>query len=188
MCLWSVKFSIAPYLCEDAHYSRNDIYRELEACRFRIPCDDCIHHPSNAQHDEIICTRDESFMVIPNNRRTVKRLLSLIPDQVLCYCKKGVRQWRSKFGYFALQEKPLLTNDCWQGDHHVFDLFVRIKTYTYRNDKRYESEIAVRLVLTAWMDSATECLGWVISVIPNADTIAEAFIRAATFMVGETTD
>ena len=80
----------------------------------------------------------------------------------------------------------MLVNEHWQGDHHVFDLFVRVKLKRYRNDRLYEQEVAVRPVLTAWMDTATGCLvGWCISIIPNADTIAEAFCRAVTFTVDD---
>ena len=80
----------------------------------------------------------------------------------------------------------MLVNEHWQGDHHVFDLFVRVKLKRYRNDRQYEQEIAVRPVLTAWMDTATSCMvGWCISIIPNADTIAEAFCRAVAFTVGD---
>ena len=77
-------------------------------------------------------------------------------------------------------------NELWQGDHHVFDLFVRVKITRQKNDRTYEKEIAVRPVLTAWMDTATGCLvGWVISILPNADTIAEAFCRGVSLTVGE---
>lgn len=55
-----------------------------------------------------------------------------------------------------------------------------------KNVKTYEKEIAVRPVLTAWMDTATGCIvGWVISVLPNADIIAEAFCRAVALSVSE---
>lgn len=77
-------------------------------------------------------------------------------------------------------------NELWQGDHHVFDLFVRVKVTQQKNDKTYEKEIAVRPVLTAWMDTSTSCIvGWVISVLPNADTIAEAFCRAVALSISE---
>lgn len=58
-------------------------------------------------------------------------------------------------------------------------MFINIKT-------RYYKEIAVRPVLTAWMDSASGCIvGWVISILPNSDTIAEAFCRACTYTLGD---
>lgn len=43
----------------------------------------------------------------------------------------------------------------------------------------------MRPTLTAWIDSATSVfVGWVISVTPNSDTIAEAFCRAAVLTPG----
>lgn len=66
------------------------------------------------------------------------------------------------------------------------NLFVRTTVYQYRNSRRYDKEIIVRPVFTAWMDSATGCfVGWVVSVLPDSDTIAEAFCRAAAITVGE---
>ena len=132
------------------------------------------------------CRKCFGTMYIPHNRRTLNRLLAHIPPQVICYCRESVRKWHSLYGHFALRERPRLVNELWQGDHHVFDLFVRVKIIRYKNDRTYEKEIAVRPVLTAWMDTATDCLvGWVISVLPNADTIAEAFCRAVVLTVGE---
>ena len=105
---------------------------------------------------------------------------------MICYCRKGIQKWRSDYGHFTLRENPLLVNEQWQGDHHIFDLFVRVKITQQKNDRTYEKEIAVRPVLTAWMDTSTGCIvGWVISVLPNADTIAEAFCRAVVLTVSE---
>lgn len=45
-----------------------------------------------------------------------------------------------------------------------------------------EREVLVRPVLTAWMDTASGCIvGWVISILPNSSTIAEAFCRACVY-------
>lgn len=73
----------------------------------------------------------------------------------------------------------MLVNEHWQGDHHVFDLFVRVKLKRYRNDRLYEQEIAVRPVLTAWMDTATSCMvGWCISIIPMIiPALSEPLVR-----------
>lgn len=79
-----------------------------------------------------------------------------------------------------------MVNDNWQADNHVFNIFVRTNVYQYKNGKRYNTEIVVRPVLTAWMDSASGCIvGWVISILPNSDTIAEAFCRACTYTLGD---
>lgn len=93
--------------------------------------------------------------MIPPNRRTVNRLLAHIPPQALCYSREGVHQWTSLFGHFILRDKLLLVNELWQGDHHVFDLFVCVKLSRLKNGRFYEQEIAVRPVFTSWMDTAT---------------------------------
>lgn len=119
-------------------------------------------------------------MPVPNHRKTVNRLLRHIPPQMVLYARKGYREWRAQYGFFVMRDRPLLVNESWQGDHHKFDLFVRITIHKEHHGKIYEKEVAVRPTLTAWMDSATGCIvGWVISVTPNSDTIAEAFCRAA---------
>lgn len=185
MCLWSADFAYALFLDSFQHYSQNDIFRELLK-REGTSCDACPYASSLTGNSEPICRTSTGTMRIPNNRRTVNRLLSHIPPQMICFCREGTRKWRSDFGHFTLREKPLLVNELWQGDHHVFDLFVRVKITRQKNDRTYEKEIAVRPVLTAWMDTATGCLvGWVISILPNADTIAEAFCRAVSLTVGE---
>lgn len=44
----------------------------------------------------------------------------------------------------------------------------------------HSGEIPVRPTLTAWMDTATGYIvGWVISILPNVDTIAEVFCHGA---------
>ena len=61
----------------------------------------------------------------------------------------------------------------------MFDLFVRITVKCQSTRRTFKKEIAVRPTLNAWMDSATGCIvEWVISILPNADIIAEAFGRA----------
>jgi len=184
MCLWSADFAYALFLDGTKFYSQNSIYRELQEIS-GTPCSKCPYYQENAASNQPVCHTSIGTIKIPNNRRTVNRLLSHIPPQMICFCREGIRKWRSEFGHFTPREKPLLVNELWQGDHHVFDLFVRITVTRHKNDRTYEKEIAVRPVLTAWMDTATGCLvGWVISILPNADTIAEAFCRAVALTVG----
>lgn len=186
MCLWSADFAYALYLDQHQSFSQNSIFRELLKLE-GTSCADCPYHSGSPHKDNSpVCQVSAGTMVIPQNRRTVNRLLSHIPPQMICYCRKGIQKWRSDYGHFTLREKPLLVNELWQGDHHIFDLFVRVKITQQKNDRTYEKEIAVRPVLTAWMDTATGCIvGWVISVLPNADTIAEAFCRAVVLTVSE---
>lgn len=125
-------------------------------------------------------------MEIPNNAKTIARIISHIPPSVVCYCRDGFRAWRSEYAPFSMRYKPLMVNDNWQADTHLFNIFIRVKVFQYKNGKRYQKEIAVRPALTAWMDSATGCIvGWVISILPNSDTIAEAFCRACTYTLGD---
>lgn len=61
----------------------------------------------------------------------------------------------------------------------MFDLFVRITVKCQSTRRTFKKENAVRPTLTAWMNTATGCIvEWVISILSNADTIAEAFCRA----------
>ena len=190
MCLRSVDFAYALYLDENNRYSKVDIFRELQK-RSNTPCQGCPYSKEKASDDQSIwktpvCRKQCSTMVIPNNPKTVVRVISHIPPSVICYCRDGFRAWRSEFAPFSMRFKPLMVNDLFQGDNHVCNLFVRTTVYQYRNSRRYEKEIIVRPVFTAWMDSATGCfVGWVVSVLPDSDTIAEAFCRAAVITVGE---
>ena len=190
MCLRSVDFAYALYLDEHQHYSFEAILTELNN-RSDTPCTSCpycskLSSKNNSLWKTPTCKKDCSLMVIPNNAKTISRIISHIPPSVVCYCRDGFRAWRSEFAPFSMRYKPLMVNDNWQADNHVFNIFVRINVYQYKNGKRYYSEIAVRPVLTAWMDSATGCIvGWVISVLPNSDTIAEAFCRACTYTLGD---
>ena len=187
MCLWSADLAYALYLDHHQHFSQNSIFRELEAHK-DVHCSACPYHPENALADTEIpaCKSPGGYMRIPNNRKTVNRLLAHIPPQMICYCREGVRKWSSLYGHFTLREKPILVNELWQGDHHVFDLFVRVTVKRQSGGRILEKEIAVRPTLTAWMDTATRCIvGWVVSILPNADTIAEAFCRAVALTQGE---
>ena len=182
MCLWSADLAYALFLDEHKHYSQNSILRELQSLE-GLSCNECPYQNSNTSP---VCILDEQTIRIPNNRKTVNRLLAHIPPSMICYCREGTRQWRSKFGHSILRERPTLVNELWQGDHHVFDIFVRVKIKKTINGRVCQKEIAVRPVLTAWMDTATSCLvGWVISILPNSDTIAEAFCRAVAITVDE---
>ena len=184
MCLWSADFAYALFLDKENYYSQNDIFNEL--CKIKgMSCGNCPYLNGDGS-DIPKCKKSEGTILTPNNRKTVNRLLFHVPPAMICYARKGVRQWKNDYGHFAIREKPPFVNELWIGDHHVFNLFVRVKLTKYKNDRAFEKEIAVRPVLTAWMDTATGCIvGWVISVLPNSDTIAEAFCRAVALTVGD---
>ena len=186
MCLWSCDFAFALYLDSSSDYSQNDILSEFEKKRNNVPCAQCPYYPTNTTTtDNIVCPAPKEYMPVPNHRKTINRLLKHIPPQMIVYARKGYREWRAQFGLFVTRERPLLVNESWEGDHHKFDLFVRITIRKESGSKIYEKEIAVRPTLTAWMDSATGCfVGWVITVMPNSDTIVEAFCRAAVLSPG----
>ena len=186
MCLWSCDLAFALYLDSDNTYSQNDILSEFEKIRGSILCADCPYHPNKSDNaDTPVCPAPQKHMPVPNHRKTINRLLRHVPPQMILYARKGYREWRAQFGLFVMRDRPLLVNESWQGDHHKFDLFVRITIRKEHGSKTYEKEIAVRPTLTAWIDSATSTfVGWVISVTPNSDTIAEAFCRAAVLKPG----
>lgn len=187
MCLWSVDLTFYYYL-DVKCYSQNSILEEVRN-HADTPCERCPYFNENHTEDDFtvpICHLNEKTMRVPNNRRTINRLVSHLPASLTCYARRGYREWRSIFGAAVIRYKPLCVGELIQGDHHVFDAFVRVTVKVTKNDKVLEQEIAVRPVLTAWMDTATGCLvGWYISILPNADTIAEAFCRAVTFTVGD---
>ena len=190
MCLWSCDLALALYLDSDHYYSQNDIFNELLNRRDNVKCTTCPYHPSAKPISTVwkpsLCPAPSEFMRVPNCRKTVNRFLSCVPDQLQLYARKGYRDWRAEYGYFATRDRPLLTNEIFIGDHHKCDLFVRITIRKVSHGAIFEQEIAVRPTLTAWMDAATGCVvGWVISVMPNSDTIAEAFCRAVVITPGE---
>ena len=204
MCLWSCDLAFALYLDNDNKYSQNEIFGELKK-HSTTSCDACPYSPNsnlksaseNASKngaselgtEKVVCTRcngNNNTIIIPQNRKTVNRLLAHVPPSLCCYVKEGYRQWRAKYGLFVMRKKPLLINASASCDNHVCDCFIRIKLRRTRNDKIYEKEIAARPILTVWMDTASRYItGWAISIIPNADTIAEAFARACVYKVGD---
>lgn len=186
MCLWSCDLAYALYLDSENTYSQNDIMTAFHKIRNNVLCSTCPYHPDNMESsDKPACPKPQYYMPVPNHRKTVNRLLRHIPPQMVLYARNGYREWRAQYGLFVMRDRPLLVNESWQGDHHKFDLFVRITIHKEHHGKVYEKEVAVRPTLTAWMDSATGCIvGWVISVTPNSDTIAEAFCRAAVLTPG----
>ena len=122
---------------------------EFDKLRSSIPCADCPYHPGKSDGTDIPkCPAPHEHMPVPNHRKTINRLLRHIPPQMILYARKGYREWRAQYDLFVMRDRPLLVNESWQGDHHKFDLFVRITIQTEHNGKAYEKEIAVRPTLT----------------------------------------
>ncbi|MEG2858153.1 MAG: helix-turn-helix domain-containing protein, partial [Clostridia bacterium] len=63
-------------------------------------------------------------MIVPDNRHAVNRFMKGIPPQLLTYGRYGSRTWEAEFMQKVRRDKPARINECWFGDHHMFDLFV----------------------------------------------------------------
>ena len=192
ICLLAIDLVFTLWLDPDHRLAQNAILRQTQALAPKMACAHCPYFAGSDSRSQLAtpiqaqcpeCQLSSEHMLVPGNRHVINRLLSRIPEQQLCYCREGVRSWRARFGHFAVREKPLNVNACFQGDHHVFDLFVDHVSSDSRGKKRH---FLIRPVLTAWMDTASGCIvGWVISFLPNSDTIADAFSRAAAFTAGD---
>lgn len=189
MCLWSCDLAFTLYLEHDNLYSQNEITKELSK-KENIPCSQCPYYANNVEDilnsSVPICRKSEGgHMVVPKHRKTVNRLLAHVPPQMVLFARQGYRKWRAEYGLFVVRDRPLLAGECFIGDHHKFDCFCRVTIQKEHYGKIYQKEIAVRPTLTAWLDAATWCpVGWVISILPNSDTIAEAFCRAVVLTPG----
>ena len=192
LCLLAIDLAYWLFLDPDHRLSQNAILRQIQSLASEMHCVDCPYRAESAAHVKTLsslpnafpeCQLKEEHIMAPSTRHALNRLLARIPPQQICYCREGVRAWRAKFGHFAVREKSSQVNACFQGDHHVFDLFVDHSMADRRGKiQRY----LIRPVLTAWMDTASGCIvGWVISFLPDADTIAEAFSRAVAYTAGE---
>lgn len=192
MCLLAIDLAYWLWLDPDHRSSQNAILLQMQALAPDMLCENCPYRAESAARAKALssqpnacpeCALKEEHMLAPATRHSLNRLLAHIPPQQICYCREGVRAWRAKFGHFAIREKPSQVNACFQGDHHVFDLFVDHMMADRSGKTRH---YLIRPTLTAWMDTASGCIvGWVISFLPDADTIAEAFSRAVAYTVGE---
>lgn len=192
MCLLAIDLAYALWLDPNHRLSQNTILRQVQALAPEMLCENCPYRAESDVRAKVLssqpntcpeCRLKEKHMLAPTTRHPLNRLLAHVPQQQICYCREGVRAWRARFGHFAIREKPLQVNACFQGDHHVFDLFVDCSIPDQQGKKHH---YLIRPVLTAWMDTASGCIvGWVISFLPDADTIAEAFSRAVAYTATE---
>ena len=195
MCLLSIDYAYFLKLSKHRHYSNADIFRALIHPPLEHSCDDCVYKEGSAArkkyvkktHDNIpVCRRDSQYMLLPGSRYVIDDLLRHIPEPLLVFRREGVRSWNARYGHFILRDKPLLINDLLQGDHHVFNCFVRVPIRKTVSGRIIEKEVLFRPVLTAWMDTASGVItGWIISLLPNRQTIAEAFCRGCVYSVGD---
>lgn len=190
MCLLSADFTYYLWFQKNTRYSQNDILQQMKKID-TFQCDICVYREGSSTRETFskkypdhvpYCRLERDHILLPHNRKTINRLMARVPDQMACFCREGLRTWEARYGHFLLREKPQQVNLLWEGDHHIFDCFVRIRQTRSINDVKQEREVLVRPVLTAWMDTGTSALvGWVISILPNSSTIAEAFCRACVF-------
>lgn len=157
------------------------IYRDIKNAK-PFPCKDCPYHPDvkkNSTNTPVAtCQRNVDFMVKPQCDDTVLRIINRIPEQQDVLAWEGVRSWASKFHYTPAREKPSIVNQVWFSDHKRMDIYVRTQK---RPDGTW---IHQRPWLTAILDAASDAMvGYIISLNPNSDCIAECFARACAFTV-----
>ena len=133
LCLLAIDLAYWLFLDQDHRWSQNAILRQIQSLASEMHCVDCPYLSESAAHVKTSsslpnafpeCQLKEEQMIAPSTRHSLNRLLARIPPQQICYCREGVRAWHAKFGHFAVREKSSQVNACFQGDHHVFDLFV----------------------------------------------------------------
>jgi len=133
MCLLAIDLIYALWLDPDHRLTQNAILRQVQSIAAETQCKYCPYRTDSTVRAKALNSLSDTFpecqltkehMLAPVNRHALNRLLAHVPLQQVCYCREGVRAWRSRFGHFTVREKPLKVNACFQGDHHVFDLFV----------------------------------------------------------------
>jgi len=160
--LLQVSERLGPDACAVCPYNKNSLYRAELSLAGRI-----------GPNDES-CDRPQEGMVVPASYTTVDRYIKSIPQSVKALGRNGVKYWEAQHMPKALRAKPEKINEVWFGDHHEFDLFVKMP------DGR-----VMRPWLTAWMDACSGVIsGWALSVQPNGDTIAESLTRGIGRTVG----
>jgi putative transposase len=141
-------------------------------------CHHCVHNEESLVRREFalrgeasqytICDQVGNGMIVPGTRSTFNRFVSTIPKDEMAYARKGKRYWEAHYMPKCERLRPERVNECWFGDHHMFDLFVID-----------DDGAIVRPWMTAWSDAATGCfVGFCITTNPNSNTITETFIRA----------
>lgn len=147
-------------------------------------CQVCVHNPDSVARREFafrgeaehyaICDQVGGGMIVPGTRSTFNRFVATIPKDEMAYARKGKRYWEAHYMPKADRVRPERVNECWFGDHHMFDLFVID-----------DDGAIVRPWMTAWSDAATGCfVSFCITTNPNSNTIAETFVRAIPQKVG----
>jgi putative transposase len=108
--------------------------------------------------------------------RTVRRAMAAIPLGTRIMLREGRKAFTDQAEPFHVRDySTLASNEQWVGDHHDFDVFVRVE------DHRTGKVRHVRPTLTGWMDMRSRKLvGFAIQGhTGNSDTILAAFTVAA---------
>lgn len=180
MCLMAQDF-VRTNLYSAAKHTNRSVYEKLKRLDQELgprACSRCPHCENSIVRRELalsgqaqeysICDAPGQGMVIPASVSSINRYVQTIPAGQLAYARYGKRYWEAHYMPKAQRQKPEKINECWFGDHHMFDLFV------VDDDGRI-----VRPWMTAWSDAASGCfVGWSITTSPNSTTIAETFVRA----------
>ncbi len=110
--------------------------------------------------------------IIPSLRSVQKYVQNVMPLPMQVLHRDGRAAYDAKYSpYIESDPDSFAPGECWVGDHHQFDFWVR-----HRN--RW-----IRPWVTAWMDyRSRKLVGYVISDSPNQTTILRAFGRGASVL------
>ena len=160
--------------------TRNAAYSDLVKLTAELGekgCARCVHCEGSLVRREFafageaehyaVCDRAGHGLIIPQSRSSFNRYVMTIPADEMAYARHGKRYWEAHYMPKAERERPTRANECWFGDHHMFDCFVID-----------DDGAIVRPWMTAWSDAATGCfVSYCVTTNPNSTTIAETFCR-----------
>ena len=161
---------------------RAELYRIHEALG-KDACKRCVHCGGSLARREMelsgraaiyeLCDRPGDGMRVPG-KTALNAFVARIPADQKAYARYGPKYWEAKYMLKAERIKPDKVNECWFGDHHMFDLFVVD-----------DDGGIVRPWMTAWADAATGCfVSYCVSTNPNSSTIIETLTRGIVRKAG----
>ena len=179
LCLFAQDFIKHQLYCANKRYNAA-IYAALckldrdlgvSACERCPHCDGSDGRTEAALSCELernaLCDQQGGGLIVPQNIATINRYIATIPEDELAYARRGNRYWEANYMHKTLRKKPEMVNECWFGDHHMFDLFVID-----------DNGDIVRPWLTAWSDAASGAfVAFGVNTCPNSTTVAETLKR-----------
>jgi hypothetical protein len=104
---------------------------------------------------------------------TVLRITKETPRSVATLARRGLKEFTDKYGRYAERDWSHATrsSDVY-GDHHECDVHLYDPRRLRNTDK---SPRYIRLWLSAWMDVATDCVGYVFAERANGELLALAY-------------